>query len=65
MSEGTACVRTRPDHCYCSRCDLLVGLDGLHVTTVEEATGKRGAYLRVQVESPARVEGCRLWRRHA
>jgi transposase len=30
------------------------------VTAVEEVTGQRGAYLRVQVESPARVEGCRV-----
>jgi len=59
VPETTACARTRPDHCYCSRCDLLVGLDGLHVVAVEEVTTKRGARLRVDVESPARVEGCR------
>jgi transposase len=45
--------------CYCSRCDLLVGLDGLHVTVVREVTTKRGVHLRIEVESPARVEGCR------
>jgi transposase len=46
--------------CYCTRCDLLVGLDGLHVTAVQELPGKRGMFLRVAVESPARVEGCRV-----
>jgi transposase len=30
------------------------------VTAVEEVTGKCGALLRVEVESPARVEGCRV-----
>ena len=59
MSEGTACASVRVNGCYCSRCDLLVGLDGLHVVAVEEATTKRGIGLRVEVESPARVEGCR------
>jgi transposase len=48
------------DGCYCTRCDRLVGLDGLHVTAVEEVTGRRGLFLRVAVESPARVEGCRI-----
>jgi transposase len=60
VSEGTACSRACSASCYCSRCDLLVGLDGLHVTAVEEVTGKRAALLRVEVESPARVEGCRV-----
>ncbi len=36
-----------------------MGLDGLHVTFVEEVTGRQGPFLRVRVESPARVEGCR------
>jgi transposase len=35
-------------------------LDGLHVTAVGEVSGKRGPFLQVQVESPARVEGCRV-----
>ena len=60
MSEGTACSRACSASCYCARCDLLVGLDGLHVTAVEDVTGKAGVYLRVQVESPARFEGCRV-----
>ncbi len=59
MSEGTACSRARSASCYCSRCDLLVGLDGLHVISVREVSGQRGPVLRVEVESPARVEGCR------
>jgi transposase len=37
-----------------------VGLDGLHVTSVEEVAGKRGPLLRVGVESPALTEGCRV-----
>jgi transposase len=59
VSEGTACARTRPDSCYCSRCDLLVGLDGFHVVGVAERTGRRGPWLRVEVETAARAEGCR------
>jgi transposase len=59
MSEGTACSRACSASCYCSRCDLLLGLDGLHVTEVQEVTTQRGVVLRVVVESPARVEGCR------
>ncbi len=59
MSEGTACSRACSASYYCSRCDFLVGLDGLHVTAVEELGGKWGPFLRVEVESPARVEGCR------
>ncbi len=39
---------------YGDRCDLLVGLDGLHVVSVAE-DGRR---LVVTVESPARREGC-------
>ncbi|MGH2969843.1 MAG: ISL3 family transposase [Solirubrobacteraceae bacterium] len=60
MTEPTACAHACSADCYCSRCDLLVGLTGLHVTAVTEVTGKRGAYLQVVVESPARVEGCRV-----
>jgi len=36
VSEPTACgvARCHLDSSYCARCDLLVGLDGLHVLTV-------------------------------
>jgi transposase len=34
-------------------------LDGFHVVAVSRHDGKRGPFLRVVVESPARVEGCR------
>lgn len=60
MTEPTASAYACSAVCYCSRCDLLVGLDGLHVTAAEEVTGRRGPCLRVAVESPARVEGCRV-----
>lgn len=59
MSQPTACAAARSDSCYCSRCDLLVGLDGVHVLDVTEHDGRRGPFLRVVVESPARVEACR------
>jgi transposase len=60
LSEPTACAAAccRPDS-YCDRCDLLVGLDGFHVVAVSECEGERGSFLRVVVESPKRVEGCR------
>lgn len=53
MSEPTSCCRARGG--YCQRCDLLVGLDGLHVTTVERDAGGR---LTVTVESEPTVMGC-------
>lgn len=40
------------DTTYCSRCDLLIGLDGLHVLRVDGVGG-----LRVVVESPPTVKG--------
>ena len=55
-----ACARACSVDCYCSRCDLLVGLAGLHVIAVTEVTGKRGTTLKVVVESAARVQGCRV-----
>jgi transposase len=48
-------VRCRYDDCYCERCDLLVGLDGLHVIGVER---DGGGGLRVTVESALAVMGC-------
>ena len=40
---------------YCERCDLLVGLDGLHVIGVERDDGGR---LVVEVESEPTLMGC-------
>ena len=40
---------------YCDRCDLLVGLPGLHVVAVERDARDR---LRVPVESPPTPMGC-------
>jgi transposase len=59
LSEPTACcaARCHPDSPYCSRCDLLVGLDGLHVTGV--AGDLDAGVLTVWVESPPAVMGCR------
>ena len=54
MSEPTLCCRALGG--YCDRCDLLVGLDGLHVTAVERDDG---GGLTVTVESAAAPMGCR------
>jgi len=48
-------ARTDRESPYCSRCDLLVGIDGLHVTGVDQ--DNNGA-LRVRMESPRRLTGC-------
>ncbi len=57
MSEPTACPAERcsSTHAYCDNCDLLVGLDGLHVVTVER---DEGGGLVVMVESAPGVMGC-------
>lgn len=48
-------VRCHHEICYCSRCDLLVGLGRLHVTCVEfDGLG----LLTVRVESPPEPMGC-------
>ncbi|WP_313565805.1 ISL3 family transposase [Mobilicoccus sp.] len=60
MSQPTACPRADAEPCYCSRCDLLVGLDGVHVVAVDQREGRKGSWLRVVVESAPRVEGCRV-----
>ena len=52
MPEPTLCCRARGG--YCARCDLLVGLDGLHVIGVERDDGGR---LVVEVESESGADG--------
>ena len=52
MSEPTLCC---PVGGYCDRCDLLVGLDGLRVTSVARDDGDA---LTVTVESESSVTGC-------
>src|SRR3954453_10136070 len=57
MSEPTGCAGgcLRTDT-YCDRCDLLVGLPGLHVIeVVDDDVG-----LAVTVESPPVEQGCRV-----
>lgn len=59
MSEPTARIAARCHHdspC-CSRCDRLVGLDGLHVIGV--GFDRDVGLLTVHVESPPAVMGCR------
>ena len=53
MSEPMSCCRSG---CYCERCDLLVGLGGLHVVGVER---DEGGGLVVTVESAPSPMGCR------
>ena len=50
-------ARCHHDSPYCARCDLLVGLDGLHVTGVERDDDL--GVLIVRVESPRSLMGCR------
>jgi len=54
MACGAACCL--PGASYCSRCDLLVGLDGFHVIAVERDEG--GGGLTVTVESPPGKMAC-------
>lgn len=54
MPEPTLCCRPGGD--YCDRCDLLVGLPGLHVIAVEHDARER---LVVAVESAPEPMGCR------
>ncbi|TWE10495.1 ISL3 family transposase [Rudaeicoccus suwonensis] len=51
---GCGCARACSAGSCCARCDLLVGLPGLHVTDV----GERDYGLIVTVESPAGLMGC-------
>jgi transposase len=55
MSEPTLCCRATGG--YCDRCDLLVGLPGLHVIAVDRDAGS--GRLTVTVESPSAPMGCR------
>ena len=55
MSEPTGCAVPCHHDGYCINCDLLVGLDGLHVVGVERDDG---GGLRVTVESARTVMGC-------
>lgn len=53
--QPTLCCRAWcPVGAYCTNCDLLLGLDGLHVTAVERAPG----LLTVTVESAPVPAGC-------
>jgi transposase len=53
MTEPTLCCRASGS--YCDRCDLLVGLPGLHVIGVDRDLGER---LIVTVESAPEPMGC-------
>ena len=54
MSKPTLCCRAPGGDC--DRCDLLVGLDGLHVISVERDVG---GHLSITVESAPTLVGCR------
>ena len=58
MPEPMSCAGcyTRTE-IYCDRCDLLVGLPGMHVINVAEEVG---GGLTVTVESPPAAAGCRV-----
>ena len=53
MDDPTACCSAGGG--YCDRCDLILGVDGLHVTGVERDDRGR---LVVTVESEPTVMGC-------
>ena len=55
MSEPTGCCCAATTPSYCDHCDLLVGLDGLHVVDVDK-TGH--GVLVVTMESAPTVMGC-------
>ena len=54
MDHPTACCAAPGS--YCARTDRLVGLDGVHVTDV----ARTGDGLVLTIETPPRVEGCRV-----
>jgi len=51
----TVCCCREADSGYCSRCDILLGLEGVHVIDV----ARTAEGLRVTVETPPHLEGCR------
>ena len=54
MSEPTGCCCAATTPSYCDHCDLLVGLEGLHVVDVEKAHD----VLVVTMESASTTVGC-------
>lgn len=52
--HSSGCAAARSAACPCSRCDLLLGLDGVHVEGVDRCEG----LLVVTVSSPATPAGC-------
>ena len=55
VSEPTSCCRALcADGAYCHNCDLLMGLDGLHVTAVN----REPKLLTVTIESAPVPTGC-------
>ena len=54
LHPTSGCASARSAACPCSRCDLLLGIDGVHVELVE----RREGLLIVTVSSPAAPAGC-------
>ena len=54
MSDATGCADAPTIADPCPRCDLLLGLDGVHVEAVE----RDGPVMRVTVSTPWRLVGC-------
>ncbi|MEJ1093033.1 ISL3 family transposase [Microbacterium istanbulense] len=54
LHPTSGCASARSAFCPCSRCDLLLGLDGVHVEHVERGD----EVLVVTVSSPATPAGC-------
>ncbi|PZT87611.1 MAG: hypothetical protein DI630_34145 [Gordonia sp. (in: high G+C Gram-positive bacteria)] len=52
--HSSGCADARSATCPCSRCDLLLGLDGVHVEHVD----RRDDLLIVTVSTPAAPTGC-------
>lgn len=54
LHPTSGCASARPAVCPCSRCDLLLGIDGVHVEHVD----RRDDLLVVTVSSPTAPTGC-------